>query len=113
MTRSGHDYVSPYAAGHDSRWKRDQAPTERRLTVAVADVRCQKRVRYLPTLDQSVWGGYCTTTSSAYQVSEPVNGYCNTWSVDGVLTNLRMVEDNPSSSTNYCGAWHGYPVAGN
>ncbi|GGQ06706.1 hypothetical protein GCM10010266_32790 [Streptomyces griseomycini] len=62
--------------------------------------------------NHSVWGGYYTTSSSAYQTSSPVNGYCGTEFVDGVLTNLRMVEDNPASSTNYYGAWHGYPVAG-
>ncbi|MFI8185216.1 hypothetical protein ACIF70_32495 [Actinacidiphila glaucinigra] len=61
--------------------------------------------------NHSVWGGYYTTASSAYQTSSPVNGYCNTEYVSGVLSNLRMVEDNPSSSTNYYGAWHGYPVA--
>ncbi|MER6105096.1 hypothetical protein ABT115_22940 [Streptomyces sp. NPDC001832] len=50
MTRAGYHYASPYAAAHDPRWKREGAPTEKELTVAVADVRCQNQVRYLPTL---------------------------------------------------------------
>ncbi|MGV9937514.1 hypothetical protein ACWDY4_44690 [Streptomyces olivaceoviridis] len=28
--------------------------------------------------NHSVWGGYYTTASSAYQTSSPVNGYCGT-----------------------------------
>lgn len=50
MTRAGHPYASPHAAAHDPRWKRVWTPTEKELTVAVADVRCQNEVRYLPAL---------------------------------------------------------------
>ncbi|CAL9362026.1 hypothetical protein SUDANB15_00674 [Streptomyces sp. enrichment culture] len=50
MAGAGRRYDSPQAAAHDPRWKRDRDPTEEEIAVAVADVRCQGKVRYLPTL---------------------------------------------------------------
>ncbi|MFI6284335.1 hypothetical protein ACIBCM_06165 [Streptomyces sp. NPDC051018] len=52
MTGAGHrhGYTSPYAAAHDARWQRDEAPGERELAVAAADVRCQRQAGYLPVL---------------------------------------------------------------
>ncbi|WP_149100758.1 hypothetical protein [Actinoplanes teichomyceticus] len=63
--------------------------------------------------NHSVWVNYYTNASTSMQSTESVNGVakCNQYYLSSVLTNLRVVEDNPSSSTNYYGAWHGYPVA--
>jgi hypothetical protein len=67
----------------------------------------------------AVWAGYYRVGSNSYY-SAPVlypsntSGVeCTTYYPASVLSNLRVVEDNPDSSTNYYGAWHGYPVAGN
>ncbi|OJF10516.1 hypothetical protein [Couchioplanes caeruleus] len=64
--------------------------------------------------NHSVWVNYYTDASTSMRSTESVNGAgnCNAVFLSSVLTNLRVVEDNPSSSTNYYGAWHGYPVAG-
>ncbi|MFJ4499515.1 hypothetical protein [Streptomyces sp. NPDC088864] len=64
--------------------------------------------------NHSVWVNYYTDASTAMKSSPTVNGAgnCNAMYPNGVLTNLRVVEDNPASSTNYYGSWHGYPVAG-
>ncbi|GGV73173.1 hypothetical protein GCM10010294_34980 [Streptomyces griseoloalbus] len=50
VTGAGLRYASPQDAAGDPRWKRDRTPTEEEVSVAVADVRCQNEVRYLPTL---------------------------------------------------------------
>jgi hypothetical protein len=68
-----------------------------------------------------VWAGYYYNGSNAYQTAEVIYGSdtsgidCTRYSFPSgyYLTNLRVVEDNPDSGTNYYGAWHGYPVAGN
>jgi hypothetical protein len=73
--------------------------------------------------NRAVWAGYYTTESYQYQTltirypSDPDGVNCASRRVGTrldsiVLSNLRVVEDNPSSSTNYYGAWHGYPVRG-
>ncbi|MFJ9214318.1 hypothetical protein [Streptomyces sp. NPDC102264] len=50
MERAGHRYTSPETAAHDPRWKDEKPPTEAERSVALADVRCQEEIRYLPTL---------------------------------------------------------------
>ncbi|MGW0791210.1 hypothetical protein ACWD04_23945 [Streptomyces sp. NPDC002911] len=62
----------------------------------------------------SVWVNYYTDASTSMRSTASVNGAgnCNAVYLSSVLTNLRVVEDNPSSSTNYYGSWHGYPVQG-
>ncbi|MFJ9214319.1 hypothetical protein [Streptomyces sp. NPDC102264] len=64
--------------------------------------------------NHSVWVNFYTDASTSMRSTPSVNGAgnCNEVYLSSVLTNLRVVEDNPSSSTNYYGAWHGYPVAG-
>ncbi|MEV1015836.1 hypothetical protein AB0I95_22990 [Micromonospora sp. NPDC049751] len=63
----------------------------------------------------SVWVNYYTDASTSMRSTASVNGFnqCGQYYFDSVLTNLRVVEDNPASSTNYYGRWHDYPVAGN
>jgi hypothetical protein len=69
----------------------------------------------------SVWAGYYTTESSAYLTApvyyppDPAGTNCTPYRLSSpyLLSNLRVVEDNPNSSTNFYGPWHGYPVAGN
>ncbi|OJF10570.1 hypothetical protein BG844_31320 [Couchioplanes caeruleus subsp. caeruleus] len=50
MERAGHRYASPKAAADDPRWKGASTSTEAERAVALADVRCQNKTRYLPTL---------------------------------------------------------------
>ncbi|WFE43691.1 hypothetical protein [Verrucosispora sp. WMMD1129] len=65
-----------------------------------------------------VWAGYYTSASYSYQTAPVIYGSntsgvdCTTYELSHVLTNLRVVEDKPGSSSNYYGSWHGYPVAG-
>jgi hypothetical protein len=63
--------------------------------------------------------GYYREGSSYYQTAsviyddDPNSTDCTEWGVLGPIGDLRVVEDNPDSSTNYYGPWHGYPVYGN
>jgi hypothetical protein len=67
-----------------------------------------------------VWAGYYDNGSNTYHTAVVIyyndtDGLdCTTWGLGGdrILTNLRAVEDNPNSSTNYYSPWHGWPVAG-
>jgi hypothetical protein len=75
--------------------------------------------------DRAVWAGYYTSASNRYRILKinypappagPID--CATVRVGTrldsiVLTNFRVVEDKPNSSTNYYSPWHGYPVRGN
>jgi hypothetical protein len=67
--------------------------------------------------NHSVWVGYYyyNVTLSNYQTSPPVTyGNCGGVSLSqGYLIDLRVVEDNPYSSTNFYGPWHGEPVVDN
>jgi hypothetical protein len=69
----------------------------------------------------AVWAGYYINNASnpgywtarVLYLGDPDGVDCTTWDVSPyVLTNIRVVEDNPDSSTNYYGPWHGWPVAG-
>jgi hypothetical protein len=67
----------------------------------------------------SVWAGYYDNNSTVYHtakviyIGDPDGLDCTRWDISPlVLTNIRVVEDNPNSSTNYYGPWHGWPVAG-
>lgn len=69
----------------------------------------------------SVWAGLYDSGSTSYQTApvlyppDPAGLNCTDYDVfpPYYLTNLRTVEDNPNSSTNYYSEWHGYPVVGN
>jgi hypothetical protein len=67
----------------------------------------------------SVWAGHYDNSSNSYKTadvfypSNPDGVNCTLYDIYPLhLTNVRAVEDNPSSSANYYGPWHGYPVAG-
>ncbi|MYV57992.1 hypothetical protein [Streptomyces sp. SID3212] len=68
---------------------------------------------------RSVWAGLYLVGSSTYytasvQYGEDTSGVdCTTYYFDSPMSNLRVVEDVPNTSTNSYGAWHNYPVAGN
>ncbi|MFJ4522558.1 hypothetical protein ACIP4Y_16660 [Streptomyces sp. NPDC088810] len=50
MRKAGFQYASPQAAANDSRWSKGNVPTRLETSVAVADMQCKKKVRYLDTL---------------------------------------------------------------
>ncbi|MEV1111475.1 hypothetical protein AB0I95_22995 [Micromonospora sp. NPDC049751] len=50
MELAGHRYASPRTAANDPRWTGTGTPTEAERAVALADVRCQNKTGYLPTL---------------------------------------------------------------
>jgi hypothetical protein len=65
-----------------------------------------------------VWAGFYDNSSNAYQTADVYYGSdtsgtdCTSYDLYPYhLTNVRVVEDKPGSSTNYYGPWHGYPVA--
>ncbi|MFI6284334.1 hypothetical protein ACIBCM_06160 [Streptomyces sp. NPDC051018] len=67
--------------------------------------------------NHSVWVGYYyyVNSLSNYTTATPVTyGHCESESLNlGYLVDLRVVEDNPYSGTNFYGPWHGYPVVDN
>ncbi|AKN69419.1 hypothetical protein QR97_05900 [Streptomyces sp. PBH53] len=50
MQKAGFRYATPQAAANDSKWSRGTEPTKLETSVAVADMGCKKKVRYLDTV---------------------------------------------------------------
>ncbi|WP_336116421.1 hypothetical protein [Streptomyces sp. PTD9-10] len=50
MQKAGFHYASPAEAAADSRWSKGNRPTKLETSVAVADMKCKKEVRYLDTV---------------------------------------------------------------
>ncbi|MET8748229.1 hypothetical protein [Streptomyces sp. NPDC004728] len=66
----------------------------------------------------SVWAGYYIEGGSSYQTAsvlyddDPNSTDCTEWGTFPIR-DFRVVEDNPDSSSNYYGPYHGEPVYAN